>query len=211
MKAFLEDLRLSAWRTAGARYEAARRLHLRVLFGTLSIAFFSASGSALVVVQRVHGSSRGPGWDNAVTIVAAVLGLFVLVLSLTEWGAGHAAKAYALFENAESLNAHQRETAELIARIDSGAALDWKDVQAHRVSYEASKRQCRHNHDPIDDESFRARKRSAPEFGSEGTGGMNWAQAAVVRARHWASSVWYFGVMWVLVVAALWSVVRPLL
>jgi hypothetical protein len=211
VKGFLEDLRLNAWRTAGARYEAARRLQLRVLFATISVAFFSASGSALVVVQRVYGSAQGPGWDSAVTVVAAVLGLLVLVLSLTEWGAGHAAKAYALFENAENLNAHQRETAELIARIDAGAAVDWKDVHGHRARYEEWKRQCRYNHDPIDDESFRARKRGAPEFRSGGATNMNWAQAAVIRARHWAASVWYFGLLWALVAAAIWSVVRPLL
>ena len=211
MRTFLGELRLSAWRTAGARYEAARRLQLRVLFGTISVASFSASTSALVVVQRVYSAREGPDWDSAVTVLAAVLGLFVLVISLIEWGAANAAKAYALFENAETLNAHQRETAELMARLDSGAAVDWTDVHEHRARYEECKRECRHNHEPIDDESFRARQRKAPEFASAGKPALNLLQALVVRVRHWLASVWYFGVLWVMLVSAIWAVMRPIL
>ena len=42
MKDFISDLRTTAWRTAGARYNAARRLKQRETFSTVNLALLSA-------------------------------------------------------------------------------------------------------------------------------------------------------------------------
>ena len=84
MNDFLQRLRTQAWRTSGARYNAARRLKRRDWLATFSIAMFSAIGIALAVVQKVYVQKSTPELDNYITVVSACIGLFVLVCSPPE-------------------------------------------------------------------------------------------------------------------------------
>jgi hypothetical protein len=177
MNDFLQRLQTQAWRTSGARYNAARRLKRRDWLATFSIAMFSAIGIALAVVQKVYVEASTPVLDSYITVVSVCIGLFVLVISLIEWGASGAVKADALHRNAELLNRFQRKIEQDLA---SSIPLDEILAAARREEYEEIKAGCVHNHEPLDDVLFRAQQRLSKEFRndckSEGKPEMTWLE-----------------------------------
>jgi hypothetical protein len=203
MNDFLENLRTQAWRTHSARNAAARRLKRRELFSTVSLAFFSAISVAIAFLQRIYVTA-GSAEDNFVTGLSGVLGIFLLAISLMEWGAGNGAKAEALYRNAEELNAFQRGVALRLAQLSSGVNVTWAEVTELQREYEAVKGRCSVNHDPIDDRYFIATRRKAPEFlAADGTPRMDGPAAFWATVIWHLSSVWYFAVFWLVIVAAL--------
>lgn len=203
MKQFISDLRTRAWRTAGSRYNASRRLKKRETFATSSLAMLSALSVAAAVAQRIYSPQAGTPLDNYLTAVSVALGVFLLVISLLEWGAANGLKADALHRNAEDLTAFQLKLALVLARLESGQAVDEAFVDALRVEYETIKDRCPYNHAPSDHELFRAQHRMAPELGA--TDAMpvmtGWA-ALVVKARWEWSTIWFFLLIWISVAAA---------
>ena len=166
MRNFLESLRLQAWRTSGARYNAARRLKRRDWFATFSIAIFSAIGIAIAVVQKVYAPKASSDLDNYLTVAAVCIGLFVIVISLIEWGFSAAAKAEALYRNAELLNRHQRKVAQVLA---ANVEIIESAVTELREEYEAIKDSCPYNHELVDHILFGAQHRlSVENVGSDG-------------------------------------------
>lgn len=204
MREFMRSLRTQAWRTAGARYSAARRLRRRELFSTVSLALFSALSIAIAFVHRIYAEQQGTEWDNYLTALSIALGVFLLAISLMEWGARNGAQADALHRNAEALTAFQLKIAQRVSEFDAGAPLAWPDVEALRIEYEVIKRECQYNHEPLDDLQYRASKRLAPEFaGPDGKPEISKAQAAWVWVRWFLASVWYFALFWVAITASL--------
>lgn len=204
MREFMRSLRTQAWRTAGARYGAARRLRRRELFSTVSLALFSSFSVAVAFVQRIYAVQQGTAWDNYLTALSVALGVFLLAISLMEWGARNGAQADALHRNAEALTAFQLKVAQRLSQLESGAPIAWPDVEAMRVEYEGIKRECQYNHEPLDDLQFRASKRLAPEFaGPDGKPEISEARAAWVWARWFLASVWYFALFWIAIIGAL--------
>lgn len=204
MKKFLTDLRLIVWRTAGARYNAARRLKQREWLSTFSLAALSALSIAVAFAQKVYSPIQGTLLDNYLSSLAAALGIFLLVISLLEWGAGYGAKAEALHRNAEYLTAFQLKLAQILAQIDSGKSVTDEEVEGLRLEYEAIKDKCPYNHMPVDDALFRANQRLAPEFANgDGTPLMSWCAAKRTGVRWYASECWFFGMVWVLVLGSL--------
>jgi len=203
MNDFLHNLRTQAWRTHSARNAAARRLKRRELFSTVSMAFFSAISVAIAFLQRIYVTG-GSAEDNFVTGLSGVLGIFLLTISLMEWGAANGAKAEALYRNAEELNAFQRAVALKLAQLTSGVTVSWIEVTDLQREYEAVKGRCSVNHDPIDDRYFVATKRKAPEFlMASGTPAMSGTAAFRASIIWHLSSVWYFAIFWLVIVAAL--------
>ena len=200
MKEFLTGLRTQAWRTAGARYNAARRLRRRELFSTVSLAFFSSLTIVLAFIQRIYAVQPGTQLDNYLTALSVCLGVFLLSISLMEWGAANGAKADSLHRNAEDLTAFQLKVAQCLAGISEGESMTWGTVETLRDEYETVKGRCSHNHLPLDDWAFRAERRKAPEFETaSGTPAMTGLEAWWVLCRHWLASVWYFGLFWLAV------------
>jgi hypothetical protein len=204
MRDFMLSLRTQAWRTAGARYSAARRLRRRELFSTVSLALFSALSIAVAFVQRVYAVQQGTAWDNYLTALSVALGVFLLAISLMEWGARNGAQADALHRNAEALTAFQLKVAQRLSELDAGTPVAWPDVEALRIEYEGVKRECQYNHEPLDDLQFRASKRLASEFsGPEATPEISKGRAAWVWLRWFLASVWYFALFWVVIIGSL--------
>jgi hypothetical protein len=203
MRQFISDLRTRAWRTSGSRYNAARRLKQRESFSTFSLAMLSSLSVAAAVAQRIYSPQPGAPLDNYMTAVSIALGVFLLAISLLEWGSAYGAKADALHRNAEDLTAYQLKLAQVLAKIDAGNAVDDTEVDLLRSEYETIKGRCPHNHAPSDDELFRAQQRMAPEFGaSNGKPAMTAWEAMVIKARwHW-STIWLFLLVWMAVAAA---------
>lgn len=198
----LTKLGTDAWRTSGARYNAARRLRRRELFSTVSLALLSAMTVAIAFIHRLYALPSSAA-DNYLTALSASLGVFLLTISLVEWGAKTGSTADALHRNAEKLNAMQRKIGLQIA-INAGTSLTCATVQALSDEYEAIKADCRYNHQPIDDEYFRAKQRTASEFCDEkGIPRVSKCRALGAAAIWQISSVWYFAVLWVVVLSLL--------
>lgn len=203
MIAFLTKLRTDAWRTSSARYNAARRLSRREFFATISLALLSAMTVAIAFIQRVYAPPSSAA-DNYFTALSASLGVFLLTISLVEWGARTGSIADALHQNAEKLNAMQRKIGIKIAAMAAGNSVSWDDTQALSDEYEAIKADCRHNHQPIDDEYFRAKQRTATEFcDASGNPKISKKEALRVSALWHLSSVWYFAGLWLVVLGLL--------
>lgn len=197
MRKFLESLRLQAWCTSGARYNAARRLKRRDWFATFSIAMFSAIGIAIAVVQKVYLPKASSDLDNYLTVAAVCIGLFVIVISLIEWGFSAAAKADALYRNAELLNRHQRKVAQVLAAGDHFAEAT---ITLLREEYEAIKDSCPHNHEPVDHRLFLAQHRLSSEYlDGESKPTMSLCAATWAKLMDWFSSASAFLIFWAVI------------
>lgn len=185
----------------GARYNAARRLRRRDLFATFSIAMFSAIGIGLAVLQKVYVQKGTSDLDNYITILSACIGLFVLVISLIEWGFSGSVKADALHRNAELLNRHQRRIAQILAFYGEPSEAVVNEL---REAYESIKDSCPYNHEPLDDELFRAQHRLSEEYRDmNGKPKMSWAKGMWARLMDQLNSVQIFLVFWLVVIALL--------
>lgn len=197
---YLARLETDAWRTAGARFNASRRLHTRDWFATLSIALFSAINIGLVMYQTVYAIPASSTADNFLTVLSVSLGLFIIVISLIEWGVAGGKRADALQRNAEKLNEFHRELSQTLAEVLDGGDIESEGITALRKRYEAIKAKCPYNHEPIDDAVFVAKHRLSREFSNEqGNPKMNWLDAQWVKLRGLLASVWYFGVFWLVI------------
>lgn len=206
MKPFLVDLRTDAWRTAGARYNASRRLKRREWVATSSLALLSALSIAVAFSQKVYAKTASP-LDDYLSVVAMGLGVLLLVISLLEWGAAYGARAQELFKNAELLTNFQRKLALKLVALDEGAVVSLEDVESLRLEYEVLKDRCASNHQPIDDALFRAEKRLDPTFRTGQSPGGD-VQIGMLRACYFhvewlVAELWFFGLIWILVICAL--------
>lgn len=206
MKSFLDDLRTKAWRTAGARYNASRRLKRREWVSTSSLALLSALSIAVAFSQKVYAKG-GTSLDDYLSVVAMGIGVLLLVISLLEWGAGYGVRAAELFKNAELLTNYQLKVAQTLDAVQSGGEVTLHQVDLLRLEYEAVKDRCTTNHQPIDDALFRAQKRTDPAFRVEkktdGAPQMNWCVAQAIKAAWFVSEFWFFGFIWALVLCAI--------
>lgn len=186
----LQKLQKDAWRTSGARYNAARRLRRREFFATVSFALMSAFTVAVAFIQRVYAQPSSSA-DNYLSTFSASLGIFLLTLSLVEWGAKTGAISEALHLNAEKLNAYWRKVAFKISAVQSGQPLSWPEVQALLDEYDILKADCRHNHEPLDDAYFKIHHRAEyPDAPDEKKTWWRWQ----------FSSVWYIAVLWLFLI-----------
>lgn len=196
---FLRELRTTAWRTSGARFNAWRRLKRRDLFGTLSIALFAALSGGLAVVQRIYEFRAGTDLDNYVTALSVLLGFFVIIISLIEWGYGGAQKGEALYRNAERLAEFQRKLGQELLSDKPQDQFTDDLVTRYRSEYEEIKRLCPYNHEPMDDAVFVSGK---PEDFAEAASGAKWAW---VNFQYQLGSILYFGVFWIVMFGLLWA------
>jgi hypothetical protein len=203
MRDFLAELRTRAWRTAGSRYNASRRLKMREWLSTSSLALLSALSIAVAFVQKVYSPTSGTPLDNYLSSLAIGLGVLLLVVSLLEWGAGYGARAEALYRNAELLTAFQIKLAQTIAALDSGTPATVESIDRLRLEYDEIKNKCTINHMPPDDALFRADHRLAGEFARNGSPAMGALEALFTRIFWRLSEAWFFALIWLLVISTL--------
>lgn len=162
----------------------------------------SALSVAAAVAQRIYSPQPGAPLDNYLTAVSVALGVFLLVISLLEWGASYGAKADALHRNAEDLTAYQIKLAYVLAKINSDKLVNESEVDTLRIEYEAIKDRCTHNHTPSDDKLFRAQQRMSSEFGAvHGKPGMTGWEVLCIKAKWEWSTIWFFLLIWIVVAA----------
>lgn len=201
MKNYLTELRTVIWRTAGARYNAARRLKRKELFSTISLTFFSVISICLAVVQKIYAPaiSKVSGLDDYLTTLSILSGIFLLAISLMEWGSRNGSNADALYKNAEDLNSLQRRIKQELFKLDAVSS-SWDKCSAFSIEYDVIQSRCDVNHDPLDDQHFLAARRSASEFVGEN---MGFVHATSIKVLWFFSSIWYYLLFWFISVAAL--------
>jgi len=200
MRATLEKLQTTAWKTAGSRYNAARRLRRRDAFSTLSLAFFSVVSVAQALVQKIYAFPPNSPADNYTTVLAVTLGVFLLAVSLLEAGRGNALQADALHRNAEELTAYSTRAGVRLAAHDAGHSITAEEAKKFAEEYEAVKARCQFNHSPHDYDLFLAPKRNAPELAVAGKPPASWRGYAWHVIWAFVSSIWYFAVLWCAVI-----------
>lgn len=201
MLKIIEKLKTDAWRTAGARYNAARRLKRRDLFSTISLSLFSAAGVGLAVIQKIYNPQSGSSLDNYLTGLSVCLSVFLLVISLIEWGAGNSVKADRLHQNAEELSAFWRRLDLVIVGLQSQPPTQANPSSAaeYLKEYDEIKEKCGFNHDPLDDHLFVSSQRHAEEFKRNGKEPYCWLEQRWFVFRSHFSSVWYFVSLWIII------------
>jgi hypothetical protein len=172
---------------------------------------FSAIGVALVVVQKVYELQPGSAVDNYITVLSACIGLFVIVISLIEWGAAGSLKADALHRNAEQINQFQRKLGLVLAEMADGHAPAGEVIEKLHEEYEAIKATCPFNHEPIDDLLFKVQHRSSHEFvNTQGVADVSWPRCQWIKLTSLLSAVWYFGLFWIVILALVGATTKGL-
>ncbi|WP_313007898.1 SLATT domain-containing protein [Stutzerimonas nitrititolerans] len=202
METYLKKLATQAWQTAGARYNAARRLRQRELFSTISLAMFSALSIAIASLQLVYSDELSKCMIQYLTAFSISLGLLILTFTLMEWGSSNSTRAAELHSNAENINSFQSKIWLSISQLKDGFPHTWAEIETLRSEYEDIKQSCSANHSPLDHKLFVSNHRKAPEFSSKAPHG--WRHL-LTKFSWYFSSVWYYIISWFAIAAAILS------
>jgi hypothetical protein len=157
-------------------------------------------------VERIYEVPAGANSDRYLTALSICLGLFVIVVSLMEWGENGAVRAEALFQNAQRLSAFQRKVGQQLAVFPEGKNPSFEEVTILREEYEQIKSECPYNHDPIDDLLFLSQRRTDPNFSRYfGRPTPVWGTAKFSEMRSFLHGLGPYGMFWLIVLALLWA------
>lgn len=197
---FIAEIRAAAWRTGGSRFNAARRLQRRDKLGALSIAAFSAIAIVITIVQKVYGITTGTPVDDYLTALSLCIGLFVIVISIAEWGMGGSVKAESLHKSAMELGAFQRKLAQVLAEVKDGRALQSDEAKELRDEHERITERCPYNHEPLDHDLFLVQQRFSSEYEKLfKRAPPNFVRATWIRILSVLGVIGYFGAFWLVI------------
>ncbi len=186
-------LQTKIWQTAGARFNAARRLETRERLSVASIAGLSVVGIAISLVPSVIGAPAGSRQQGLYAFLGVAIGLSVLVISLIDGAGRFASKSEKLHDNARDLSALLNKLELLLT--DPNHTIG--EVEHIRQDYERLVRECPFNHTPADHNRFLAQHRLAPEFRNhEGKPRLSWPKGSFHIAFWVLCSTWIFVVTW---------------
>lgn len=202
LRQFGEQLKTNAWRTQGARFNAARRLRLKGIISTYTIATLSIAALATALVEMIRGPTVMGLLDTQYSFTSIFLSLCILVLSLLEAGNDYSRRAERLHSNAMDLGKLVRRIGlELSFSPDAGVLKERLTV--FQDAYNNLIESCSENHEPIDDQLFVARHRLSEEFGERRIGYIK---------EMWIALKWWTVVIWlhVLLLGATFLLIRVL-
>ena len=202
MDKYIQALRLRSWRTAGARYNASRRWKRREVFATASLALFSSLSIAVAFIQHIYSAPSGSAIETYLTAFSATLGVFILAISLIEWGSGASVKSEALYRNAEELNSFQGKLELRLAKLESPSSTNPETTDGILSEYTSIKDRCPYNHEPIDDLRFQVQHYSAPEFTDQEKSALGLIKRNWVKFVWFISGIWHFLILWLAVACA---------
>lgn len=190
--------------TAGARFNAARRWEKRDWFATFSIAMFSAISVGIAIVQKIYAFRTGSLVDNYLTALSVSVGIFVIVISLIEWGINARRNAEYLLKNAEDLTCFKHKLTLRINLIKDGFALPYEEAKQLEAEYEQIKRSCPVNHEPVDKNLFLIENPTLSEFATEGKiQKINSIRMVRVQLESLLSGIRYFLIFWAIILGLL--------
>jgi hypothetical protein len=198
LKDFLKELQTSAWTTSGSRFNAARRLKRRDFVSTFSIAGFSAISLGIAFAQNIYLIAPETNIGKHLSVVSGLLGLFVIIISLIEWGVSSGTKAELLLQNGMELGGFYRKIQQRILTLSDENEISPSEVDLLREEYEQIKSKCPHNHEPIDYHYFYSEHRLSKEFlDNQGNPKICLAYSQLITIKAFLSSWWYFGFFWI--------------
>lgn len=192
-----------AWITAGARFNAARRLEKRDWFATFSIAMFSAASVGIAVIQKIYTFRPESSVDNYLTALSVFIGLFVIVISLIEWGVNARLNAEAFKQNAEDLTYFKHKLELRLAKAQDGISLSREEAEQFNEEYEKIIRSCPVNHETVDHDLFLMQKHFSSEVVTGDEKAKIGLDAMRVRFDSLLSGIRYFLIFWLIIVALL--------
>lgn len=199
MKKFLDSLSKAAWETSCARYNSSRRLKVREIFSTISLALIGLSGIALTLIQYFWGAGLNPNFNIFITAFSIILSMLLIIISLIEWGFASGAKSEALFRNAELLNEHERKISLFKSSLKEEIAEDdYKKIDNLRDEYEKIKSTCVFNHSPIDYEYHKIIKNRY--YITHTSESFSFWRILKGRVAYSISSIWGYLFIWLVVV-----------
>lgn len=136
----LNQLKAKSWKTAGARFNAYRRLRNKLNASIFSISILSLYNISIAIFDIV------PLQYNSGTTV--VLSVFIIIVSLLEFSKDYATKAERMHVNAMKINA-----------FNNKLHLEKELSQKLLDEYENIKSSCSENHEPQDLNIFLVQKK----------------------------------------------------
>lgn len=179
-----KKLSKNAWRTAGARFNAGRRLHryaVSAVFATSALGLVS-----IVAALFLTAATMGPASTRQLGALVTGVSVAGLVLSLLSYSQNYEVRSVRLRESAEKLNQlAQRIEHELTAK--QGRPRDLDPVLCKlRAEYEQIIGSTGDNHSPADDALFRlGHPKEFPET-TEKSGQLLLRSYAFPLGMHWA-------------------------
>jgi len=199
MKDFLDSLSKSAWETSCARYNSSRRLKVREIFSTISLALIGLSGIMLSLIQYFWTTDISPKLNILMTAFSIILSMLLIIISLIEWGVASGAKSEALFRNAELLNEHERKISLFKKCLNKEITNDdFKYIDNLRDEYEKIKSTCTFNHSPVDYEYHKILK--SRYYISHTSENFSFWRLLKGRVNYHISSIWGYLIIWSIVV-----------
>ena len=207
MKDFLDSLSKSAWETSCARYNASRRLKVREIFSTISLALIGLSGIILSLIQYFWITDINPKLNILITAFSIILSMLLIIISLIEWGVASGAKSEALFRNAELLNEHERKIS-LFKNCLKEEIMDddYKYIDNLRDEYEKIKSTCTFNHSPVDYEYHKIVK--SRYYIAHTSESFSFWRVLKGRINYYISSIWGYLIIWSIVAIFFFKVLK---
>lgn len=184
---FSMNLRDRMWRTAGARFNAYRRMKRCNNLSAFTIAMLSIYAVTISVCQiRYDLGTENPILDKNLTIISVVGSLFIVAVSLIEWAKDFSIKADRLLDNATQITNLRTELQFFLATNQNGSLT--QGVDNIRKAYDRLTDGDSPNHEPLDDLMFRAQNYSDPNPKFE----MHGFQAFLVRSWCHLLAYWFY-------------------
>lgn len=199
MKDFLDSLSKAAWKTSCARYNSSRRLKVREIFSTISLALIGLSSIILSLMQYFWINDINPKLNILITAFSIILSMLLIIISLIEWGVASGAKSEALFRNAELLNEYERKLSLFKNSLKNEMTEeDYKNIDNLRDEYEKIKSTCTFNHSPVDYEYHKIVK--SRYYISHTPENFSFWRMLKGRINYHISSIWGYLIIWLIVV-----------
>ena len=177
------------WRTAGARFNASRRLKHCNQLSALAIAVLSSYLLAISVIQMQYADylNDHDGLNRLLGVVSVIGSVLIIVASLTEWAKDFSSRANRVFDNATNIKS-LRTRQELVGAGGYPQDVLFEKLDAIRMDYEQLTGQGSPNHEPIDDLLFRARNYRDPHPSFK----MSWLQSMAIRLWCHLIAYWFY-------------------
>ncbi|KIG30765.1 hypothetical protein PU66_17240, partial [Escherichia coli] len=182
-----------------ARYNSSRRLKVREIFSTISLALIGLSSIILSLMQYFWINDINPKLNILITAFSIILSMLLIIISLIEWGVASGAKSEALFRNAELLNEYERKLSLFKNSLKNEMTEeDYKNIDNLRDEYEKIKSTCTFNHSPVDYEYHKIVK--SRYYISHTPENFSFWRMLKGRINYHISSIWGYLIIWLIVV-----------
>ena len=155
-------------------------------------------------MQKVYALLPGSLIDDYLTALSIFIGIFVIVISLIEWGVNARLNAKLIWQNAEKLNAFKYRLTLWLAQAKDGIALTRAEVAPIYDEYETIKRSCPVNHETVDYEMYLIQTSANSGFAArDKLSKYNSMKVSMVYLESLLTGIGYFLIFWLIILILL--------